>query len=313
MSLKAIFSMNVRRQSFNNLRTVTTSRKMSCKRDLSNETEGDDCLSEYNYFFNPNLLKDKVAFITGGGSGIGFRITELFMRHGCSCVIGSRNFDRVAQAAQKLSKATNGTCIPVKMDVRNPEEVETALSTALSKLNKLDILVNCAAGNFLSPVDNLSYNAFKTVMEIDTMGTFNASKAAYKLYFKENGGNIINITATLHYKGQVMQCHAGSAKAAIDGMTKHMAVEWGGKKHVRVNGVAPGPIGGTVGMNKLGGKSEYAEEWKKRIPVPRWGLKTEIAESCLYLASDVSTYVNGHVLVVDGGEWLVNPNFIPKL
>merc|ERR1719457_95517 len=223
MSLKTIFSVNIRRQSFNNLRTVQNSRSMSCKRDLNNETEGDDCLPHYNYFFNPNLLKDKVAFITGGGSGIGFRITELFMRHGCSCVIGSRNLERVSQAA---------------------EEIESAMSTTLSKLNKLDILVNCAAGNFLSPVDNLSYNAFKTVMEIDTMGTFNASKAAYSAYFKKNGGNIINITATLHYKGQVMQCHAGSAKSAIDAMTKHMAVEWGGNKHVRVNGVAPGPIGG---------------------------------------------------------------------
>jgi len=196
-------------------RRLHLTKMSSCKRDLNNETDGDECLTKYNYFYNPNLLKDKVAFITGGGSGIGFRISELFMRHGCKTAIASRSLERVSAAAKKLTDATKVECLPLAADIRNPEQIETAMDACLNEFGKIDILINSAAGNFLSPIGNLSYNAFKTVMDIDTNGTFNASKAAYDKYFKDHGGNIINITATLHYRGRIMQCHAGSAKAAI--------------------------------------------------------------------------------------------------
>merc|ERR1739838_458387 len=252
-------------------RRLHLTKMSSCKRDLNNETDGDDCLTKYNYFYNPNLLKDKVAFITGGGSGIGFRISELFMRHGCKTAIASRSLERVSAAAKKLTDATKVECLPLAADIRNPEQIETAMDACLNEFGKIDILINSAAGNFLSPIGNLPYNAFKTVMDIDTNGTFNASKAAF------------------------------------DAMTKHMAVEWG-SKGIRVNGIAPGPIGGTVGMNKLGGNTKIAQQMKGIIPAGRWGLKTEIGESCLYLASDVSSYTTGHTMVVDGGEWLVMPN-----
>lgn len=246
------------------LRSISCShsRMSHIKRDLDNETTNDECLSQYTHFFNPDLLKGKTALITGGGSGIGFRIAEVFMRHGCDCAIASRNYTRVEAQAEKLMKATNGRCLALGVDVRHPKEIETGVNKMMNEWKKIDILVNCAAGNFLAPIESLSYNAFKTVMDIDTMGTFNTSKAVYDHYFKANGGNIINISATLHYKGRVMQCHAGSAKAAIDAMTKHMAVEWG-EKGIRVNGIAPGPIGGTVGMEKLGGKTELAEKMKR--------------------------------------------------
>jgi len=282
-------------------------RSMSCVRDLENETTGDECLSTYKYFYNPELLKDQVAFVTGGGSGIGFRITELLMRHGCKTVIGSRKLERVEEAASKLMKATGGECLPLQCDVRDYEQVKGSFDQALQHYGKLNCLVNNAAGNFLAPAGSLSSNAYKTVLEIDTLGTFNASKAAYETYFKENGGNIVNITATLYYSGTLLQMHAGSAKAAIDAMTKHLGAEWG-FDNVRVNAIAPGPIDGTVGMNKLGGKSPIANEMKKAIPLQRFGLKTEIAESVLYLASDISSYVTGSVMVVDGGHWLTANN-----
>ncbi|CAK8696311.1 peroxisomal 2,4-dienoyl-CoA reductase [(3E)-enoyl-CoA-producing]-like [Clavelina lepadiformis] len=284
-------------------------------RSLTNEVVTDDCLQDYNYIFKPDILKNKVAFITGGGSGIGFRITEILMRHGCRTAIASRKLERVQEAAQKLTQATGVECLPLCMDVRDPQQVQTVVDDILSNYGRIDVLVNNAAGNFLCPAENLSYNAFKTVMEIDTMGTFNVSKAVFEKYFNRNGGNIINITATLAYKGNAMQTHAGSAKAAIDAMTKHLAVEWG-SKGVRVNSVAPGPIGGTEGMKRLGGKSELAETYKTSIPLQRWGLKTEIADSCLYLVSDAASFVTGTVLVVDGGSWLTSandPNMMEKI
>ncbi|KAM4820115.1 peroxisomal 2,4-dienoyl-CoA reductase [(3E)-enoyl-CoA-producing] isoform 1-T1 [Thomomys bottae] len=211
----------------------------------------DDCLPEYRHLFCPDLLQDKVAFITGGGSGIGFRIAEIFMRHGCRTVIASRSFPRVSMAAEKLSAATGQQCLPLSMDVRSPPAVMAAVDQALKTFGKIDILINCAAGNFLCPAGALSFNAFKTVVDIDTIGTFNVSRVLYEKFFRDHGGVIVNITATLCFRGQMLQVHAGSAKAAVDAMTRHLAVEWG-PKNIRVNSLAPGPISGTEGFRRLG-------------------------------------------------------------
>lgn len=175
----------------------------------------DDCLPEYRHLFCPDLLRDKVAFITGGGSGIGFRIAEIFMRHGCHTVIASRSLPRVSMAARKLAAATGQKCLPLSLDVRAPLAIMAAVEQALKEFGKIDILINCAAGNFLCPASALSSNAFKTVMDIDTLGTFNVSRVLYEKFFHRHGGVIVNITATLGTRGQVLQVHAGSAKAAV--------------------------------------------------------------------------------------------------
>ncbi|XP_072791734.1 peroxisomal 2,4-dienoyl-CoA reductase [(3E)-enoyl-CoA-producing] isoform X5 [Taeniopygia guttata] len=202
----------------------------------------------------------------------------------------------------------------------------------LQEFKRIDILINGAAGNFLCPASALSFNAFKTVIDIDTMGTFNTSKVLFEKYFRDHGGIIVNITATLSYRGQALQVHAGAAKAAIEGaagmavlpvshcccnpspeaMTRHLAVEWGPNK-IRVNSLAPGPISGTEGFRRLGGK--FAEQSKQfsAIPLQRAGNKTEIAHSALYLASPLSSYVTGTTLVVDGGSWLTSPNSFSAL
>ncbi|XP_058566129.1 peroxisomal 2,4-dienoyl-CoA reductase [(3E)-enoyl-CoA-producing] isoform X2 [Neofelis nebulosa] len=214
----------------------------------------DECLPEYRHLFCPDLLRDKVAFITGGGSGIGFRIAEIFMRHGCHTVIASRSLPRVSMAARKLAAATGQRCLPLSLDVRAPPAITAAVDQALKEFGKIDILINCAAGNFLCPASTLSFNAFKTVMDIDTLGTFNTSRVLYEKFFRDHGGVIVNITATLGSRGQVLQVHAGSAKAAVEAMTRHLAVEWG-PQNIRVNSLAPGLISGTEGFWRLGGQS----------------------------------------------------------
>ncbi|XP_077305420.1 peroxisomal 2,4-dienoyl-CoA reductase [(3E)-enoyl-CoA-producing] isoform X2 [Lithobates pipiens] len=273
------------------------------------DVESDDCLPSYTHLYSPVLLQGRVAFITGGGSGIGFRIAEIFMRHGCDTVIVSRNLPKLKEAADKLQAATGRKCLAVAGDVRQPQTLVDAVDEALRTFSRIDILVNNAAGNFLCPASNLSFNAFKTVFDIDTMGTFNASKIAFERYFRDNGGVIINITATLSYKGQVLQVHAGSAKAAIDAMTKHLAVEWGPSK-VRVNSLAPGPIVGTEGMRRLGGAAAEAAGLWNNIPLQRPGNKTEIAHGALFLASPLAAYVTGTTLVMDGGSWMTSPNYL---
>ncbi|XP_068610727.1 peroxisomal 2,4-dienoyl-CoA reductase [(3E)-enoyl-CoA-producing] isoform X2 [Brachionichthys hirsutus] len=272
----------------------------------------DDCLTSYTHIYSPDLLKDQVAFITGGGSGIGLRIAEIFMRHGCDTVIASRNLDRLKEAAQKLSAASGRRCIPLCLDVRQPESIAAAVDETLRELGRLDILINNAAGNFLCPADSLSFNGFKTVIEIDTMGTFNTSKVVYEKWFKNHGGNIVNISATLGYRGQGLQVHAGTAKAANDAMTRHLAVEWG-PSGVRVNSVAPGPISGTEGFRRLGGLSREADAEFQSIPLQRAGNKTEMAHCTLFLASKASSYVTGSILVADGGSWMTSANDISVL
>ncbi|XP_026171041.1 peroxisomal 2,4-dienoyl-CoA reductase [(3E)-enoyl-CoA-producing] isoform X2 [Mastacembelus armatus] len=276
------------------------------------DVNADDCLTSYTYIYSPDLLKNQVAFITGGGSGIGFRIAEVFMRHGCDTVIASRNMDKLKQAAKTLTEATGRRCLPLCMDVRQPESIMAAVDETLKELGCIDILVNNAAGNFLCPATSLSFNAFKTVVEIDTMGTFNTCKVVYDKWFKDHGGNIVNISATLGYKGQVLQVHAGSAKAANDAMTRHLAVEWG-PSGVRVNAVAPGPISGTEGFRRLAGHSAEAAGVFQSIPLQRAGNKTEMAHCTLFLASRASSYVTGAILVADGGTWLTLPNDVSML
>ncbi|XP_048645450.1 peroxisomal 2,4-dienoyl-CoA reductase [(3E)-enoyl-CoA-producing] isoform X3 [Marmota marmota marmota] len=291
---------------------------------LPPDVEEDECLPEYRYLFCPDLLhdllkchffscfRDKVAFITGGGSGIGFRIAEIFMRHGCHTVIASRSLLRVSMAAKKLIAATGRQCLPLSMDVRAPPAIMAAVDQALKEFGKIDILINGAAGNFLCPASALSFNAFRTVVDIDTIGTFNVSRVLYEKFFRDHGGVIVNITATLNLRGQVLQVHAGSAKAAVDAMTRHLAVEWG-PQNIRINSLAPGPISGTEGLRRLGGSPARVSTKALVSPLQRLGNKTEIAHSVLYLASPLASFVTGTMLVVDGGAWLTSPNDTKQL
>ncbi|XP_025226254.1 peroxisomal 2,4-dienoyl-CoA reductase isoform X1 [Theropithecus gelada] len=235
-----------------------------------------------------------------------------FCRHGCHTVIASRSLPRVLMAARKLAGATGRRCLPLCMDVRAPPAVMAAVDQALKEFGRIDILINCAAGNFLCPAGALSFNAFKTVMDIDTGGTFNVSRVLYEKFFRDHGGVIVNITATLGNRGQALQVHAGSAKAAVDAMTRHLAVEWG-PQNIRVNSLAPGPISGTEGLRRLGGPQASLSTKVTASPLQRLGNKTEIAHSVLYLASPLASYVTGAVLVADGGAWLTFPNDVKGL
>lgn len=256
--------------------------------------------------YKDDVLKGKVAFITGGASGICKGIAESFMRHGADVAIVSRKQERLDVSARELMAAVPGRkCIGVAADVRKGQEVENALRKTLSEFGRLDIVVNGAAGNFLCPIASLSYNAFRTVMEIDTMGTFNVSKAAFEAYLRDHGGIIINITATLHYTGHPLQVHVGAAKAGVDAITKHCAVEWG-PCGIRVNGIAPGAIEDTEGFRRLAPKDvAQQKQLASFVPLQRMGKIDDICAAALYLATDASLWMSGHTLVVDGGSWMV--------
>jgi peroxisomal 2,4-dienoyl-CoA reductase len=250
--------------------------------------------------FDPNLLKDRVALVTGGGTGICRGIALAFARHGCHVAITSRKMEHLEPTVDEL-RGIGVRALARAADVRDPVAVGETVAAAVAELGRLDILINGAAGNFVCLAENLSPNGFGTVVDIDLKGTFNASRAALP-HLKARGGSVINISATLPYLGTMGQSHAAAAKAGIDSLTRTLAVEWG-PLGIRVNGIAPGPIDGTEGVRRL--TSEASREQAVRTcPMGRLGTTDDIANAALYLCSDAASYVNGVTLVVDGGLWL---------
>jgi 2,4-dienoyl-CoA reductase [(3E)-enoyl-CoA-producing], peroxisomal len=252
--------------------------------------------------FREDLFEGQVAFVTGGGSGICKGITQALMAHGADAVIVGRKEERLRAAAKELSEATGRRCIAAAADVREPETIEAALDRAVGELGGVNIVVNGAAGNFLAPASQLSYKGFRTVIAIDTLGTFNVCRAAFDKALRDNGGCIINISATLHYGATPLQIHASSAKAAVDAITRSLALEWTGLG-IRVNGIAPGPIDGTEGMSRLAPKG-LKDQLQSRIPIGRYGRIDEIGTVAVFLASDAASLISGDTIVADGGACL---------
>lgn len=255
--------------------------------------------------FKNDVLKGKVTLVSGGGSGINFGIARSLGLHGSKIAIMGRRKEVLDKSVTKLQK-DGIDAFGVQGDVRKFDECEKVIASVVSKFGKLDILINGAAGNFLCAPEDLSVNGFKTVIEIDTIGTFHMSKAAFE-QLKTNKGVILNISATLHYTATYYQLHASAAKAAVDSMTRSLAVEWG-KYGIRTVGIAPGAIEDTEGMQRLSGGAGL-EDLMKLNPLRRAGKIEDIAQAALYLTA-AGSYVNGHTIVVDGGSWLHTVPFV---
>lgn len=250
--------------------------------------------------FADNLLNGNVAFVTGGGTGITGGVARALAEAGARVALVSRNLEHLEPAAAAIN-ANGGTAIPVVADVRSPEDVERAIKETIERLGKVDIVVNGAAGNFLCAAEELSPNGFGTVVDIDLKGTFNVCRAAFS-ELQTNRGQILNISATLHYLGTPLQLHVSAAKAGVDALTRNLAVEWG-RYGIRVNAIAPGPIGDTEGMKRLV-PEPIKEKLRHRIPLGRFGEIADIEKAAVFLCSEAANYINGTVLVVDGGHWL---------
>ncbi len=255
--------------------------------------------------FRDGALAGHVALITGGGTGICRGIAAAYARLGADVCIVSRKQEVLDVAARELSAQTGREVIGVAADVRDPDAIARAIKTTVDRFGKLDTLVNGAAGNFLAPAAALSPNGFKTVIDIDLNGSFNAARAAFDHLSKTGDSLILNISATLHYHGTPLQIHASAAKAGIDAITKNLAVEWGQFK-IRVCGIAPGPIAETEGMKRLA-PGELTSKMTAAIPAARFGTIDEIAAAAVFLRSHAAAYVTGHILVVDGGHCIATP------
>jgi peroxisomal 2,4-dienoyl-CoA reductase len=249
--------------------------------------------------FRPDLFAGHVALLTGGGTGITRGIAESLAAHGADTVLLSRKAEHVHAAAKEIADHFKTRCLGIEADVRHPEAMEAAALHAVKELGRLDILVNGAAGNFPCPSADLTPNGFATILDIDAKGTWHASRAAYHAWMKEHGGAILNISATLHYGGTPGQLHVAAAKAAVDAMTKTLAVEWG-PLGIRTNAIAPGPIGDTEGVRRLL-PGEAAERFAASVPLRRLGTIEDVALLALFLLSNAATNLNGAIIPCDGG------------
>ncbi len=253
-----------------------------------------------------NALSDKVIVVTGGGSGLGKAMTEYFLELGAKVAITSRDIEKLKTTAAELEKETGGTCLPIQCDVRHYEQVEAMLAEVLKTFGKVDVLLNNAAGNFISPTERLSANAFDTIIDIVLKGSKNCTLAFGKHWIaeKQTNRNVLNIVTTYAWTGSGYVVPSATAKAGVLAMTRSLAVEWA-KYGIRMNAIAPGPFPTKGAWDRLL-PGDLAEKFDmaKKVPLKRVGDHQELANLAAYLVSDFSAYINGEVIVIDGGEWL---------
>jgi NAD(P)-dependent dehydrogenase (short-subunit alcohol dehydrogenase family) len=247
--------------------------------------------------FRNDLFDGQVVFVTGGATGIGKEICRTFGGHGARIAIASRKQEALDAAEREL--AAEGIDVYVdSCDVRDAGAVQRVVDGIIGHYGRLDVVVNNAAGNFPAPITSISPNGFKAVVDIDLLGTYNVSKAAFDAWFRDHGGNIVNISAPFELKGAAMQSHVAAAKAGVDSFTRTSAVEWG-PYGIRVNAVAPGAIADTEGVRRFA-ESVPGSDRRPANPVGMIGHGADIAHMVLYFCSPAARFVSGQVIAVDG-------------
>jgi NAD(P)-dependent dehydrogenase (short-subunit alcohol dehydrogenase family) len=257
--------------------------------------------------FQPGLYRGKSVFITGGSSGINLGVAEAFVRAGAQVAINGRDEAKLNAAVDGLSR--HGQARGYAADVRDFAALQKALESAAEAFGGgLDILVCGAAGNFPAPAMAMSSNGFRSVMEIDVLGTFHACRAAFEL-LRKPGASVLSISAPQGSVPFALQAHVCAAKAGVDMLTRTLAIEWGGAG-VRVNAISPGPIEDTEGMKRLAGSDEAKRALCEALPLGRFGQKQEIADLALFLCSDAARYITGAIVPCDGGQTLVGSGLV---
>jgi NAD(P)-dependent dehydrogenase (short-subunit alcohol dehydrogenase family) len=259
----------------------------------------------YGGMLKDDALKGKTIIVTGGGTGLGRSMGTYFLKLGANLVITSRKLDVLQQTAEEMQAETGGKVLAVACDVRKYDEVEKMLQQSIDAFGRVDALLNNAAGNFISPTERLSANAFAAVIDIVLKGSANCSLALGKYWIANKiPGNILNIVTTYAFTGSAYVVPSACAKGGVLAMTRSLAVEWG-RHGIRSNAIAPGPFPTKGAWDKLlPGEMAKKFDFRNRVPLKRVGEHQELANLAAFLVSDFSGYINGEVITIDGGEWL---------
>lgn len=252
-----------------------------------------------------DALKDCTIIVTGGGTGLGKAMSTYFLQLGANVIITSRNLPILESTASELEELTGGSVLPLACDVRNQLEVDLLLKKSLDRYGAVHGLVNNAAGNFISPTERLSSNAFSTIIDIVLKGTVNCTLALGKHWIEiKQPGTILNIITTYAFTGSAYVVPSACAKGGVLALTRSLAVEWG-KYGIRTNAIAPGPFPTKGAWDRLlPGEMAQKFDFKNRVPLKRTGEHQELANLSAFLMSSFSSYINGEIITIDGGEWL---------
>jgi NAD(P)-dependent dehydrogenase (short-subunit alcohol dehydrogenase family) len=254
----------------------------------------------------PGALENKIICITGGGTGLGKAMGTYFLELGAGLIITGRRAEVLDQTIAEWQAQGYSNCLGIPCDVRDYQQVSAMAEAAISKFGRVDVLINNAAGNFISPTERLSPNAFDAVIDIVLKGTKNCTLAFGKHWIdqKESNKNVLNIVTTYAWTGSAFVVPSAMAKAGVLAMTRSLAVEWA-KYGIRFNAIAPGPFPTKGAWERLmpGDLSEKLDSLKQ-VPLRRVGEKQELANLAAYMISDYAAYMNGEVVTLDGGEWL---------
>ena len=256
--------------------------------------------------YKEDLLNDKTILVTGGGTGLGRSMSERFSELGANLIITSRKLEILQKTAKEIQDKTGNPVLSLQTDVRKPFQNEEVIEKAIEKFGKIDVLLNNAAGNFISPTERLSSNAFDTIIDIVLKGTKNCTLAFGKHWIdiKQKKATVLNIVTTYAWTGSAYVVPSATAKAGVLALTRSLAVEWA-KYGMRFNAIAPGPFPTKGAWDRLlPGNLKDEFDMKKKIPLRRVGEHQELANLAAYLMSDFSSFINGEVVTIDGGEWL---------